>query len=64
MKQRDKMLSLISQLGSHEDAVCERYAQAEQDGEVERKRNENDLSPEQYARALWQDGIRKGWISK
>jgi len=62
--QRDTMRALIAKYGLNEDLVCDKYAQAERRGEVERKRNENDLKPEKYARALWLDGIAKGWISK
>jgi hypothetical protein len=62
--QREMMLALISKHGIDQDTVCREYAQAEQRGEVERKKNPHNISPEQYAQMLWRDGIRKGWIPK
>jgi hypothetical protein len=38
------------------------YALAESRGEVPRQSNEHDLTPEEYAHALWRDGERKGWF--
>ena len=38
------------------------YARAEAAGEVQRKRNENGLTPEEYAKRLFRDGERKGWL--
>jgi hypothetical protein len=64
MKQRDKMRTLVLKYGLNDDVVCEKYAQAERQGEVERESNENNLSAEEYARALWRDGIRIGWLTK
>jgi hypothetical protein len=64
MKQREMMIALISKYGLDQDIVCREYAQAEQRGEVRRESNVGDISAEQYAQALWQDGIRRGWISQ
>jgi hypothetical protein len=38
------------------------YAAAEQNGEVERRSNRFDLSPEAYATALFNDAVRKRWL--
>jgi len=62
MTQRDMMRNLIAQCGRNEEQVCSAYAAAERRGDVERDSNEHGLTPEQYARALWQDGERKGWF--
>jgi hypothetical protein len=58
------MISLVAKFGLHEDIVCRQYAAAEKRGEVARKRNKFRLTPDQYARALWRDGERKGWLVK
>jgi hypothetical protein len=62
MSQRDVMRQLIKKYGRNEDAVCRSYALAESRGEVPRYSNKYNLSPEQYARALYRDGERKGWF--
>jgi hypothetical protein len=62
MTQRDMMRRLIANLGRVEDTVCKAYAAAERRGEVPRNRNKYGLTPEEYARALWRDGDRKGWF--
>ena len=46
-----------------EERVIREYAEAEKRGEVERKRNSSNYTAEQYARALWNDAMKKGWIS-
>ena len=60
--QRQLMRKLVETIGWDEDAVCAAYADAEADGEVIRKSNAYDRTPEEYARALWQDAKKKGWI--
>lgn len=61
--QRHFMLDLIEQYGPNEELVVSEYAKAERRGQVERKKNKSGYTPEQYARRLWQDGVRKKWIS-
>lgn len=56
------MRRLVTRFGRDEDKVVEEYAAAEQRGEVERKSNDYATPPEHYARALWNDGVRKGWL--
>jgi hypothetical protein len=41
--------------------VVREYA-AEARGEVKRKSNSHGITAEQYARALWNDAVKKGWI--
>lgn len=60
--QRDMMRRLVVKCGRSEEAVCREYASAEIRGEVSRKKNGSGLTPEEYARALWRDGERKGWL--
>ena len=62
MTQRDKMRELFHLHGGHKEAVIEAYAIAEQVGEVERLRNASGYGTQQYARALWNDGEKKGWL--
>jgi len=56
------MRELVSRFGMDEDRVVREYADAERRGEVLRKSNDYHTSPEFYARALWNDGMRKGWL--
>ena len=44
--------------------TCAAYAKAETDGRVYRKRGSLRLSPENYAKGLLADGLRKGWLTK
>jgi len=62
MSQRNFMRRLFVKHGKNEKAIVTAYANAERQSKVRRKRNANDLTPEQYAGALYQDGIKKGWI--
>ena len=57
------MRDLVGRFGADEERVVRAYAEAEQRGEVERSRNTYHLTAEQYARALWRDAVRKGWIA-
>jgi hypothetical protein len=60
--QRDKMPELVKRFGMAEERVVREYARAERRGEVERSRNISGLTSEEYARALWADAIKKGWL--
>jgi hypothetical protein len=60
--QRDKMRELVGTLGRNQAIVCNQYAVAETLGLVPRTSNKYGLTPQQYADALWRDGIRKGWL--
>jgi hypothetical protein len=61
--QRESMLELIEQYRGNKQSVIAAYARAERRGEVAHESNKSAYTPEQYARRLWQDGIRKGWIT-
>ncbi len=61
--QRDKMRALFKAYGDDEAAVCSAYAKAEKDGKVARESNDYSIPAEAYARALWRDGISKGWLA-
>ncbi|MEO6607832.1 MAG: hypothetical protein ABIN69_05125 [Aestuariivirga sp.] len=61
--QREFMRGLVKQLGQNQKLVCATYSQAERDGIVERKNNATGLSAENYAIALWKDGLKKGWLT-
>lgn len=44
-------------------AKCiKKYAEADASGTVPRKSNINDMTSEQYAKALYSDGERRGWL--
>lgn len=57
------MRELVSRFGPNEERIVHEYAAAEERGEVERKKNSHGLTSEQYARALWNDAVKKGWIN-
>lgn len=63
ISQRDYMRELVKRFGPDEERVVREYAAAEERGEVERKSDSHRITAEQYARALWNDAIKKGWIS-
>ncbi len=58
------MREILGRVGYNRAAVCAAYAKAERANTVLRKSNENGLTPEQYAEALWKDGHRprNPWI--
>lgn len=62
LTQRDFMRELVRRHGRSEEVVIREYAEAERRGEVLRQRNEHGLDAETYARALWRDGMKKGWL--
>lgn len=62
LSQRDFMRRLVSRFGHDEERMVREYAAAEVRGEMERKSNSHRLTAEQYARALWNDAVKKGWI--
>lgn len=60
--QRALMRELMARYGGDMELVIQEYAAAERRGEVERKQNASGLTPEGYARALYADGVKKGWL--
>lgn len=60
--QRDVMRRLYVKHNGNEDAVVRAYAEAEQRGEVQRESNAYGIDAIAYARALFADGARKGWL--
>jgi hypothetical protein len=60
--QRDVMRQLYRQHRGNEEQVVRAYAAAEERGEIRRSSNRHGLDAEAYARALWADGLRKGWL--
>ena len=61
-RQHDYMRELVTSLGYEQLAVCAAYAAAEADGLIARISNVHNRSPEEYALALWRDGVKKGWL--
>jgi len=62
LSEQDFMRGLVRRFGLDEERVVREYAAAEERGEVERKSNSHKITAEQYARALWNDAVNKGWI--
>ena len=63
LSQRDFMRQLVARYGMNGERVVLEYAVAEKRGEVRRKSNSYGKTPEEYAQALWNDAVHKGWIS-
>jgi hypothetical protein len=61
--QHDYMRMLVNRYGMDGERVVREYADAEERGDVERKSNTRGYTAKQYARALWLDGMRKGWLN-
>ena len=62
MRARECMRKLVTSLERDCETVFAAYAEAEVDGEVLRRSNALNKSPEEYALALWRDGGKKGWL--
>jgi hypothetical protein len=62
MTQRDMLRELVRRLGKDEEAVVREYARAERAGRVVRKSDRYGTDAEAYARALWRDALKKGWL--
>jgi hypothetical protein len=62
--QRAVMRALYKRWGNQPERLIREYAQAESRGEVIRKNNKSDLTPDEYARALLKDAERKGWLEE
>ena len=60
--QRDVMRNLFRGYSGDAESVISAYANLERTGEVRRLSNKSGLEPEAYARALLNDGLRKGWL--
>lgn len=62
MQQRKTMIDLFTRFNGNETKVVNAYAQAEESGNVFRKSNKRQLSSLDYARRLFRDGTKKGWL--
>jgi hypothetical protein len=60
--QRDLMRSIYRTFCTDHRRVVTEYANTEKNGMVTRTKNTHDLNPEQYAKMLLADGLRKGWL--
>jgi hypothetical protein len=60
--QRAVMRELFTKFRGDTERVISAYANAERNGEALRSSNTSDLKPEEYARALLDDGLKKGWL--
>ena len=60
--QRDVMRDLNHRFGGDPDRVVAAYAEAERRGDMRRASNVHCITPEEYARRLYADGVAKAWI--
>lgn len=61
--QRETMSRLYAANGCSREAAIEAYAAAERRGELRRRSNKHGLTAVEYARALFADGEKKGWLT-
>lgn len=57
------MREMVRHFGPDEERIVWEYAAAEERSEVERRSNSHRITAEQYAHALRNDAVKKGWIS-
>jgi len=62
--QRAVMRRLYMQYAGNVADIVAAYADAERNGGVIRNSNLSNLGPEDYAKALLNDGLRKGWLKR
>ena len=62
LTQRDVMRLLNVRHNGDEHAIVQEYVKAELDGKVRRHSDASGISPEDYAKRLLYDGIKKGWL--
>ncbi len=60
--QRAIMREIYAQYRNNEPRIISEYAAAERAGRVHRKGQKSGHSPEDYAKALLADGLRKRWL--
>jgi hypothetical protein len=60
--QRSVMRSYFHRFGGDRERTVAAYAAAERRGEVARRSNVRAMDPDDYARRLFADGARRGWI--
>lgn len=60
--QRDVMREVYARYGNDLERVIREYAAAERRGEAPRSSNTTGMKAEDYARALLNDGLKKGWL--
>ncbi len=60
--QRDHMRQLYKDFAGDEKKIVNAYAAAESTNVVVRISNKYKITAIDYAKALYKDGIRKGWI--
>lgn len=61
--QRETMREIYARFKRDSERMIREYATAERQGKVRRKENKSGRSPEEYARALLADGLKKGWLA-
>ena len=64
MQQRQKMRQLFRHHNGNEEACIRDYAAAELRKEVPRRSNRHQMDPDEYARRLFYDGMKRGWIKE
>jgi hypothetical protein len=60
--QRDAMRDVFSKYNGKKTKVIKAYAWLEEKGYAPRKNNAHNFSSTYYAEALYNDGIKKGWL--
>jgi len=64
MMQREYMRTLYRKYGNDKRRIVQEYAAAEIQGKVARYSNRGNRSGDQYAKELYRDGVKRGWLFK
>jgi hypothetical protein len=62
LTQRDGMRALFSKFNGDKQKITRAYAYMDENLYVPRKNNTHNFSSRYYAEALYNDGIKKGWL--
>jgi len=64
MMQREYMRLLYKKYGNNKSRIIQEYATAELEGKVVRFSNRGNRSGDQYAKELYREGVKRGWLFK
>ncbi len=60
--QREAMITIYKKFDKDKEKTVNAYAYLEKKGSVPRKSNSHNWTPLTYSKALFNDGIKKGWL--
>ena len=60
--QMEAMITIYKRFNGDKEKTVNAYAYLEKEGSVPRKSNSHNWNPLTYSKALFNDGIKKGWL--